>query len=82
MSCYGCDDTGLIKQLSFRGQPCLCRICSECGETAPAPLETLDIKDNGSGYQPCNACKDKNDGPSAEEERSHRRFLALGRREE
>lgn len=57
MSCYGCDDTGVMKQLKFAGQPCLCRQCSECGETAPRPLETTDIKDNGSGYQPCEACR-------------------------
>lgn len=56
MSCYGCDDTGYIKQLSFRGQPCICRICSECNEVAPHPIETLDIKDNGSRYAPCSKC--------------------------
>jgi hypothetical protein len=57
MSCYGCDDTGVLKQKSFAGKPCFCRLCSECGEYAPRPLETTDIKDNGSGYHACAACQ-------------------------
>jgi len=61
MSCYGCDDTGLMKQLSFRGQACICRICSECGETALHQLETLDVKDNGSRYAPCPDCTKQGD---------------------
>ncbi len=56
MSCYGCDGTGKSVWARNYGQPCLCRYCSECGEVAPQPLETLDIKENGSGYSPCAEC--------------------------
>lgn len=56
MSCYGCDGSGTLKQAPLAGRPCLCRVCSECGEVAPLPLETLDINEDGSGYSPCPTC--------------------------
>ena len=33
-----------------------CHFCSECMEDAGHHLETLDIKDNGGAYRPCEAC--------------------------
>lgn len=54
--CYGCDDTGSMVWASMRGQPCLCRTCSECEETADKPIETLDVDDRGNRYAPCAGC--------------------------
>jgi hypothetical protein len=56
MSCYGCNGTGVLKYTKGGESPCVCRVCSECGVVHDTPLETLDIKENGSAYQPCPAC--------------------------
>jgi hypothetical protein len=55
MSCYGCNGTGLLYS-NHGAVPCVCRHCSECGDVHDTPLETLDVKEDGSAYQPCPDC--------------------------
>ena len=57
MSCYGCNGTGVLKYARGGESPCPCRVCSECGVVHETPLETIDVKGNGSAYRPCPACE-------------------------